>query len=255
VRQSVEVVFLGAAVNDLTLVYYTANRINERFQQAVMASLAEHSILLDVPVVIVSQSKKPEIVRHTIGPRSTCVVTWAEPSIWQVYQSILTAAKVAETEFIACCEDDTLYHPSHFTYRPAPDVFGYDRSRWVITRKKAEKGREAFYYWRERTQMAMCIAPRQLMIETLEEKFAKYPTPPESTDVAKKAGWGEPGRYEKNLRLTPRKREYFDSPGPSVTFNHTASLMGRRKVNPDDRIVTTLDLWGDATALWDRIHG
>ena len=77
----------------------------------------------------------------------------------------------------------------------------------------------------------------------------------EAVKLAKKAGWGEPGRYEKNLKLTPRKMEYFDSPEPSVTFNHAESLMGRRRVNPDDIITTDLPIWGDADALWKRIHG
>ncbi len=181
----------------------------------------------------------------------------AEPSIYQVYQNILAGAQAATTPYVACCEDDTLYSPSHFLHRPPLDTFAYDRSRWVITRDLAPDGksRVAKFYWRERHQMAMCIAPRDLLIETLEEKFATYPVPPVSTDIAKKAGWGEPGRYEKNLGLTRRKMAYFDAPEPSVTFNHSASLMGRRRVNPDDIVVEDLPPWGHATALWDRIHG
>lgn len=223
---------------DLTLLYYSAQRINVGFAAAVLGELS--------------------LSRPTGSAFETLFQAKDVPqSIWQVYVNVLTLAKRATTPFVACCEDDTLYAPLHFTYRPAPDTFAYDRSRWVITRKLSADGkrREAFFYWRERTQMAMCIAPRALLIETLEEKFAKYPVPPVSTDVAKKAGWGEPGRYEKNLGLTLRKREYFDSPEPSVTFNHAESLMGRRRVNPDDIIKMNLAPWGDATALWERIHG
>lgn len=252
-------------MSDLTLIYYTANRIDPWFASNVRFELVrsvrgEYPVFLIPPVVCVIQGEdnRHQFYNPWITFDETIIpVGLVEHSIYRVYQNVLLGAKAAKTEFIACCEDDTLYHPSHFTYRPPADVFGYDRNRWVITRKASEIGgpREAFYYWRERTQMAMCIAPRQLMIDTLEEKFAKYPTPPPSTDVAKRSGWGEPGRYEKNLKLTPRTRAYFDSSGPSVTFNHAESLMGRRKVNPDDTIVTSLEPWGDATALWKRIHG
>lgn len=244
---------------DLTLIYYTANRIDYAFMHAVRAELFKCFCGddWDDPVNI---AKCPPIVTVTQKPdqwgRNICVGNIGA-SIYNVYRQVLIGARAAQTEFVACCEDDTLYAPSHFAYRSAPDTFAYDRSRWVITRRLSDDGkrREAFFYWRERTQMAMCIAPRALLIETLEEKFAKYPVPPVSTDVAKRAGWGEPGRYEKNLGLTLRKREYFDSPEPSITFNHSDSLMGRRKVNKDDIICTDLPPWGNANDLWMRIHG
>lgn len=251
-------------MTDVTLIYYTANRIDLLFARRVREQLLvswskttsdgklnterEHA-------VCVSHGALESVLIQRFGPSFN--VGTPEPSIWQVYQNILIGAKAATTPFIACCEDDTVYAPSHFDYRPALDTFAYDRNRWVITKRRHPQtgAPETIYYWRQRHQMAMCIAPRQLLIETLEEKFAKYPTPAVSTDVAKKAGWGEPGRYEKNLKLTPRKLEYFDSPEPSVTFNHRVSLMGRRQWKETDIIKTELPPWGNADALWSRIHG
>jgi hypothetical protein len=252
-------------MSDLTVIYYTANRISQRFADVVRAELFA-AVCFPwpfgqlMPIVMVSH----ESIQH--GPYSwpddvvatNIVVGDVRPSIWQVYQNILIGAKAASTPYVACCEDDTLYVPEHFTYRPPLDTFAYNENRVVITRKLSDDGkrRVAFYYYRPRTQMAMCIAPRALLIETLEEKFAKYPTPPASTDVAKKAGWGEPGRYEKNLGLTPRKLERFHwTERPNVTFNHSESLMGRRAVQETDVLYDTVEPWGDATALWSRIHG
>lgn len=247
-------------MNDLTLLYYTANRLSEHFAASVRESLRSAMGTTDAEALVcVLQQERP-----TLPPAGfyaqRCVVEYSghhAPSIWQVYQNILQGARAASTPFIACCEDDTVYAPEHFAHRPALDTFAYDRSRWVITKRRhPETGAaEAIFYWRERHQMAMCIAPRELLIETLEEKFAKYPVPPPSTDVAKKAGWGEPGRYEKNLCLTSRKMEYFDASRPSVTFNHDLSLMGRRQWKETDIIKTELEPWGNADALWSRIHG
>lgn len=245
---------LGEAVSDLTLLYYTANRISERFAVNVLVQLKSCAIdVLDLeyfPMVFVSHKPMPR------GEASICVGDVPQ-SIWQVYQNILIGAKAATTKYVACCEDDSLYTPEHFQYRPPDDTFMYNVNRWVITRRMAADGkrREAFYYWRERTQMAQCICNRELLIETLEEKFAKYPVSPATTDIAKKAGWGEPGRYEKNLGLPLRKRAYFRTTLPNVTFNHSESLMGRRQVHADDPQCTDLPPWGEANDLWSRIHG
>lgn len=237
-------------MTDLTILYYTANRISEHFAETVRAELLMATAEWNTLVPIISISHAPLDFGFNI-----CVGA-QPPSIWQVYRNILTGARAATTPYVACCEDDSLYSPEHFQYRPARDTFAYNRNRWVITRRLADnqKSREAFYYHRERTQMAQCVAPRQLLIDTLEERFAKYPKPVPH-EVAKKTGWGEPGRYERNLGLTKRQLEIFRTTAPNVTFNHGESLMGRRRVNPDDVIKNDLAPWGNATELWNRIHG
>lgn len=245
-------------MTDLTILYYTANRIGLAFAAAVRHRLACRAREHDLPIVAVSQSRDPFppplVFGNGVQLRQIGVDS-VQPSIWQVYRNVLAAAKVATTPYVACCEDDTLYASAHFVYRPPLDTFAYNHMRYVITRKAGEHGRrEAFYYFRTRTQMAMCIAPRELLIETLEERFAKYPTPVEH-EVAKKTGWGEPGRYEKNLGLLPRKLEYFRTAYPNVTFNHGDSLMGRRAVRDDDVLAQSIEPWGDANELWNAIKG
>ena len=243
-------------MTDLTFLYYTANRIDATFMHMVRYELSttivciapEYSSGEGQPLITVTQ--KPDQWGHNI-----CVGEIGA-SIYNVYRQLLIGAQAARTPFVACCEDDTLYVPEHFTHRPAPDVFAYNRNRWVITRRLADDGksRTAFYYWRERTQLAMLVCARELLVETLEERFAKFPEPIDH-ETAKKAGWGEPGRYERNLGLTERRRTYFHTAEPCVTFNHTASLMGPRAVQETDLIRQDLPPWGDANALWNRIHG
>lgn len=237
-------------MGDLTLIYYTANVIAERFAVAVQSELLA-ATRDQYPIVCVSH--KPTDfgdVRIVVGDQPR--------SIAQVYRNILVGCRAATTPYVAFCEDDTLYSAGHFSHRPALDVFAYNEHRYVLTRRLSADGkrREAFYYYRPRTQMAMGLCARRLMIDTLEERFAKHPDPPLDTNVAKKAGWGEPGRYERNLKLTPRKLERIKwSNFPNVTFNHAESLMGRRRVNPDDEVCDWLPLWGKADDLWQRIHG
>lgn len=245
--------------SDLTILYYTANRLSLKFTEAVFLRLRK-STQDRFPMVIVSQNHDehdgPAVASMMKKGTDIHDVGQVPPSIYQVYRNVLTGARAAKTLYVACCEDDTLYSQGHFQFRPPLDTFAYNHMRYVITRKLADDGkqREAFFYFRERTQMAMCIAPRELLIETLQERFAKYPTPVPH-DVAKRTGWGEPGRYERNLGLTPRKLMYFRSAQPNVTFNHSSSLMGRRKVNPDDVIAQAIEPWGDANELWNTIKG
>lgn len=249
-------------MTDLTVVFYTANRIPLRFQVAVMQEL-RRSLAVYGRVPIVAVAHWPDqgaacAVDAELRPDALLYVRGVQPSIAQVYRNILMGCEAATTPYVACCEDDTLYVPEHFAYRPAADTFAYNENRVVITRRLSADGRrrEAFYYHRPRTQMAMGICRRELMIETLRERFAKHPAPPLDTTVAKKAGWGEPGRYERNLGLPRRALERRPwTRRPNVTFNHGESLMGRRKVNPDDTTWQTIEPWGDADALWERIHG
>lgn len=254
-------------MNDLTILYYTANRISRHFANEVRTRLLWSTRCGDYPLdryykfpfVVVSQGKddtRYQFYNPFLALGETLIEVGDEsPSIWRVYQNILIGAKAAATPYVACCEDDTLYVPGHFNYRPPLDTFAYNHMRYVITRKADEHGRRtAFFYFRERTQMAMCIAPRELLIETLEERFRKFPEPVPH-EIAKKTGWGEPGRYEKNLGLTPRKLEYFRTAYPNVTFNHGDSLMGRRQVKETDVIAQSIEPWGDANELWNSIKG
>lgn len=233
---------------NLSIIYYSACRISDRFGDAVRAELVR-AVAGRFPIISVMH--KPidfGDIRVVVGD--------VVPSIAQVYRNILIGCEMATTAFCAFAEDDTCYVPEHFDYRPEPDVFAYNEHRYVITKRVINGRSEAIFYFRTRTQMAQGICSRDLMIDALTEKFARYPDPPLDTNVAKKAGFGEPGRYEKNLKLSPRKMVRFPwTDRPNVTWNAKPSLMGRRQWKATDRIVTDLPPWGPADALWQRIHG
>lgn len=234
-------------MNDLTVLYYSACRIAPYFADGIRAELLN---AIDGKYPIISVTHRPV----EFG-RNICVGD-VQPSAWQVYMNVLIGARAATTDFIACAEDDSLYCVDFFATRPGRDVFGYQRNRWVISRRLSADGkrRDAFYYFRVRTQFAQCIANRELMIETLEERFAAFPKPIPDRE-AFVVGWGEPGRYERRLGLRPRKREYFETAQPNVTFNHSASIRGRRQAQSTDLVCTNLEPWGNADELWKRIVG
>lgn len=215
---------------ELTIIYYSANRIEDGFARRVRAHLRETAG--GIPIISVTQ--KPV----DLG-RNVCIGEIGF-STWNVYWQILHGAVRAETPWIACAEDDTLYNEEHFAARPPHDTFWYNLSRWWVEP-------QGVFRWRNRSAMHACVSSRSLMVETLERRFKAYPTP--ILDKKKLRSWGEPGRYEGNLNLPEVKREMFQTMLPIVTFDHKGSLYGLRRWNKDDRIERELPHWGTAGGL------
>jgi hypothetical protein len=225
-------------VPDLTLIYYTANLVPERFAAAVRAHLLE--VAPGIPLVSVSH-RPIEFGRNIcVGEIGVCT--------YNVYRQVMLGAMAADTPFVACCEDDSLYTPAHFAFRPPrSDTFYYNQARWWVE----PSGRFRF---RDRTGMHACIADRKLMVETLTRRFARYPEP--IFDKERLRAWGEPGRYEKNLNLPRVAREKFYTEGaPVLTFNHPGGLNGQRRRNATDLFADELAPWGSAKDVWSRFYG
>ena len=83
------------------------------------------------------------------------------------------------------------------------------------------------YHWRNRKSNCSLIAPRELLIEALEERFRKWPqgTPENIT--------GEVGRkmVEKNMGITIRKSEEVFSKVSLIQFNHDFSFEERQRTH------------------------
>ncbi len=128
-----------------------------------------------------------------------------------VYFQLLKGAKAASTEYIGVAEDDTLYPKEHFEYRPPADTFAYNMNKFgLFTWGKPT------YFWKNRFKNSTLIAPRKLIIETLEERFSKYPNgTPESVT-------GEMGRpnIEDKLGLKRRKSVWFSTEISVIAIDH-----------------------------------
>ena len=221
-------------MNDLTIIYYTNNKLKDIFFTNIKNHLDE---LVKNKIPIISVSQKPIDLGINI-----CVGEIGS-SIYNIYKQILIGSQKAKTEFIACCEDDCLYNLEHFEHRPAPDTFSYNINRWWV--EQCGKFR-----WRNRASMFACIVSRKLIIETLEEKFNMFPTD------TKIKFFGEPGRFEHKLNLPHIKYERSDiCKTPILTFNHRDSLGGMRQWRKDrDKFETDLEPWGNAKELWRKMH-
>jgi hypothetical protein len=197
-------------MNDLTIIYLTASVIPDEW-----AKFQRETLLKAVgDTKIISVSRKPLDFGINLlddGVKSTD----------NIYRQMLRVAKMADTKYIAVAEDDTLYHEYHFKHRPADDTFSYDKNRLTLF-----TWGEPIYHWRNRLSNCSLIAPRELLIEALEERFAKWPEMPERLV-------GELGRgmVERNLGVKVQKCEEYFSNISVIQFNHDYGSEDRQKTH------------------------
>lgn len=222
--------------NDLTVIFLTVNKVPEQWVEYHMGVLKEAIGHYSV----ISVSKKP----MDFG---TNIIQEEPESSSNIYFQMLRAAKIATTPFIAVAEDDVLYCREHFTlFRPQPDEFAYNMTRWSLFTFG-----EPMFSWRHRIGNFSLIAPRELTITALEERFARYPngTPDGSTGEL-----GKP-RIEKALRLTQRKSVEFWTTVPIIQFSHDYGTEPYQKNHKKRHAMVRayeIPYWGRAEALVRR---
>lgn len=179
---------------DLTVIFLTANETPRDWQAFHWTHLRQ--AIGDYPLVTVS--------RVPMANPGVNLLDTDEKSYLNIYRQLLRGALAAQTPYVAVAEDDTLYSADHYRFhRPAPDVFAYNWHRWSLYTWYPN-----VYSLKMRKSNCSLIAPRDLLIAALEERFAKYPTLSDYKHWTHKF-IGEVGRnvYERHLGLTPWKAE------------------------------------------------
>lgn len=221
-------------MGDLSVIYYTANVINDYFMRNTQYQLLKSAG--DIPII--SISRKP----MNFGKN-----TWVDldRNHFNIYRQALMGAKQATTKYVALCEDDVLYTPEHFKYRPKKP-FAYNMNFWNIT-----TWGEPMFTQKSggRRNLGQLICEREAFIEAMEERFKKYPNPSgkELKDI-----WAEPSKYEKHLGVTMQEWEPFYTNPPNIMFSHQTSLsfkgLGERKRLGEIRALE-IPSWGTAEKI------
>lgn len=220
-------------MKDLTAILLTLNKVPEQWaayhKRIVMEAIG------DYPLITIS--KKPMDWGRNV------IQTEPEGKS-NIYWQILKGAKLAATPYIAIIEDDCLYPKDHFNvFRPPMDSFAYNMNRWGIF----TWGHPIYFY---KPRMANCtmIAPRELAVDALEERFRKYP------DGLPEHRVGELGRKknEKILGVTVRRCVEFYANFSVVCFNHDYShdhLQRTHRKRPWPVKAYDIPTWGRAEDL------
>ena len=199
-------------MNDLTVIYLTASLVPEewgKFQRETLLKAVGDT-------EIISVSREPlNFGLNILDDGKKCTDN--------IYRQMLRAAKLATTKYVATAEDDTLYHEYHYKLRPSSDdTFAYNKNRFTLF-----TWGEPMYHWRNRLSNCSLIAPRELLIEALEERFAKWPNGIPEHIV------GELGRgmVERNLKVKERKCEELFSNVSVIQVNHDFSSEDRQRTH------------------------
>lgn len=224
------------AETDLTIIFLTLNKTPEKFAKF------QQEVLIDAagayPIVSISR------IPMTLGKN---LIDTEEPSYINIYRQMLRGAKEATTPYVAVAEDDVLYTSEHFNfYRPPLDTFAYNQNRFALF-----TWGEPMFSWRNRKSNCSLIAPRELLIEALEERFEKH------GDNWPEGFVGElgRGRIEKALGVTQRKSVEVFSEISIVQFNHTSGTekvqRSRKKAHGPIKAYS-IPVWGMAHFLKNK---
>lgn len=240
-------------MNDLTIVYYTSNYLEEH--NPYFLRNTEHQLLKaagDLPIIVVSQegiSLNSILWERSKNPATEYCMGNIGRSHLNIYRQILKGAQLAKTKYVALAEDDIFYSYEHFhTYVPRRHKFAYDMSKLSIF---TWTDPPLYSFRTKRAVINQLICHRDLLIEALEERFKQAEKLRsmgwEEEEILRR--WGDFGRYEEQLGVTVREREEFYSGVPSIVFTHEHAYgylnHGKRKRLGDIKIVE-VPVWGRA---------
>lgn len=188
--------------NDLTILYYTANVVHKGIEFSVLRSLKKYGY----PIISISQEPM-ELGNNIVVPK--------ERSLENIYRQVLTGAKAAKTKYVALCEDDCLYVPEHFKYRPKDKPFAYNINRWNLYLDKE------IFSQRKRPVLSQCIADREKLIECLETRVESH----------KEMGRDDSWEYET-----------FETKDPNMVICHKQDTSGHKI--PSDVTTKEIPVWG-----------
>lgn len=223
---------------DLTVIYLTCNKMPSRWVQFHREHLLR--AIGERPLITISAEPVDLPGTHLIQSGPFCATN--------VYRQLLRGAQIAETKYIAVAEDDTLYPRKHFSdFRPPDDAVAYDMSRWSVFSWEQNPYYSAI---RKHGNFTM-IGPRQLVVDTLSEREAKWPNgyPKDYT--------GEIGRREVERILGVKRNKLVEwyCIDPMVNLCHPRGLsptyIGVPKLNRKPGELKAFDIphWGKASAI------
>ena len=185
---------------EITILLPTLNKLTPKWQE-----YHKEQLLLAAdgqPIIIIA----PEPQNWAIS-----LVDDGVANISNIYRQMLRGAKLATAPYVGIAEDDTLYPPKHFDFRPPLDTFAYNKNRFNVFAWGTPR-----YFWKDRMSNSTLIAPRQLLIDALEERFAKWPN---GTPVGITGELGR-GNIEDKLGVSRRKSMWFETDLSVVRIDH-----------------------------------
>lgn len=189
------------------IIYYTAHQKPIKVARMVQDQLKTISKDKDIPIRSVTLKPMDKMGENIHLP--------LEPGKITYFQQIITALRTSTADIVYMCEDDVLYHPSHFDYLPEDKkLFYYDQNWWKI---RVDDGFAA--HW-DANQVSGLVAYREHLLAWYRDKLE---------NIMKK---GFDRRYEPGGRNTEEQVAWF-SDAPNIDIR-TGGAMTANKWSLDD---------------------
>uniref|UniRef100_A0A6M3LHM9 Glycosyltransferase n=1 Tax=viral metagenome TaxID=1070528 RepID=A0A6M3LHM9_9ZZZZ len=141
--------------SDVTVVYYTSNTENKRFQSNICQAIAKAKG--DLPLVSVSQEPMDFGLNICVGKVGA--------SSQNAYRQLLLGARVARTRFVCIAEDDCVYPPEYFRFVPPDDQCAYLASPlWILF---CQRGKSKVFGLKPRGSESSMVINRELLMDRI----------------------------------------------------------------------------------------
>jgi len=209
-----------------TIIYYTCNKEDEKFEQAIMDDLSKKAKKANIPIISVSHKPIELGTNICIGDVPVCYT-----SEWK---QILIGLRTAKTDFVITAESDCLYPPEYFEFTPKEKeaVYNYDNIRMVWKKHKGA-------YRKHGVCEGAQVCGREYWIERLEEVL---PSSWENRDK-----WTERKMVDKMFK----ERKTFTG-RPVVSFKTGNGVSNKTIFDVKDKL-HELEYWGDVNELKKRV--
>lgn len=208
-----------------TIIYYTSNRENPKFEKKIRANILKYKG--DLPIISVSQ--KPIDFGENI-----CV---GEVGIsgFNMFRQVQIACEAAKTQFVISAEADCLYPPDYFTYLPPRDDKAFRNSNvYVMAYGK-------HYFFKKDGSTFAQIIGRKFYLKVLAELFKGAPKwSPEEKNFPKE-------RTKRSDIFWPDQKMSFETANPCLSFK-TGKGMRFRSPSYSTRF-NNLPFWGSTDKL------
>lgn len=210
-------------IGKVTIIYYTANQEDEKFEKKIIEKLIENSGSLP----IISVSRKPIDLGKNIciGEQPRCDST--------ALKQLLIGLKEAKTDFAIVAESDCLYPPEYFQFIPPTkdNVYRYKNvfimHGWVGPLYKGK-------FWQKRFSEGAQMCGREYWIKRLE------------VALVNQKGWE---KTEVPLVFTTKDQYFWSSKNPMVSIKTINGLRKYTGVIGGQKPKDILSYWGGVDDL------
>jgi len=219
--------------DDLTVVYYSSNREDERFESHIRRNLL--AVTGDLPMVSVTQKPSPELGTNI------CV---GDVGVSQnnCKRQILIGAEAAKTKWVAFAEADFLYPHEYFDLavdEPAVDTVYFYQPVYFLARK------QPVFRMKMYMPEGASVCSRELVIRETQRALKGKPE------------WiGElEDRKDKPNPLSDVPRVTFNGGPAAIIFKTPIAMHRGIRCHGSEHDVTCLPYWGTASGLWLQFFG